>query len=386
MKHAIVFAILVLSALAWVPNMNAQSTVETVVTYFSADYGEARTKFMQASDAIGARVESIESPIKGPDGEPLYTDVAIIGPMDAKNIIVLQSGTHGVEGFTGSAIQTGLLQEGIASELPANTGIVMIHAINPYGFAHVRRFNEDNVDLNRNFVDDPQPLPRNYGYEALADAIAPASISLWANTKSLSRLLWYGLRNGMTALKVAISGGQYSHPQGLFYGGQTETWSNETLGAITSRYLSNAKRMIFIDFHTGLGRFGNAEIILNEEKESPAYQRALEYWGDRVKTTVGGESVSVHLQGTLKLAIPKMLPDAEVTAVSLEFGTLQPIPVFWALRAENWLQHHGGQSHPDAFEIKMRLLKAFYPESVEWKLQVWKHGKEVVEQSLVQLR
>ena len=29
----------------------------------------------------------------------------------------------------------------------------MIHALNPFGFAHLRRANEDNVDLNRNFVD-----------------------------------------------------------------------------------------------------------------------------------------------------------------------------------------------------------------------------------------
>jgi predicted deacylase len=385
MRHAIGITIVTLSALPLASTINAVSSPGAATIYFSSDYGEARSKFVQASTVVGARIESYESPVKGPDGEPLYTDLAIMGPLDAKNILVLQSGTHGVEGFAGSAIQTGLLREGIASKIPVNTSIIMIHAINPYGFAHARRFNEDNVDLNRNFADYKQPLPRNYGYETLADCIAPTSISFWANTRSLFRFFWYGLGNGWMALKVAVSGGQYSHPQGLFYGGRTKTWSHLTFGAIVDRYLSHAKRVIVVDFHTGLGPFGNAEVIVNAGKESPVYQRALEYWGNRVKTTANGESVSVHLQGSLKLAIPKMLPQAEVTAVSLEFGTLRPLSVFWTLRTENWLQHHGGESHPDAVEIKRRLLKAFYPEADEWKLHIWKQGTQVVEQALLQM-
>ncbi len=111
-------------------------------------------------------------------------------------------------------------------------------------------------------------------------------------------------------------------------------------------------------------------------------------WGDRVKTTAventtNGDSVSPHLYGTLKLAFPGMLPDTEVTAVSLEFGTLPAMKVFWALRAENWLHHHGGKGHSDAKRIKDDLLRAFYPDSEGWKSQVWEQGKEVVEQALV---
>ena len=60
--------------------------------------------------------------------------------------------------------------------------------------------------------------------------------------------------------------------------------------------------------------------------------------------------------------------------------------VFWALRAENWLHHHGGKGHPDAKKIKENLLRAFYPNPEDWKSQVWKQGKEVVEQALVHLQ
>ena len=51
--------------------------------------------------------------------------------------------------------------------------LVFVHALNPYGFSWVRRVNEDNVDLNRNFPDWSQPLPTNDGYAELADILVP---------------------------------------------------------------------------------------------------------------------------------------------------------------------------------------------------------------------
>ncbi len=361
-----------------------QMAIKTI-EYFSSDYTEAREKFMEAADAINANKESFKNPVTGPKGEPLYTDVALIGPEDAKDILVLISGTHGVEGFGGSGIQTGLLHNDITTLLKPNMSIVMIHAINPYGFAHLRRFNEDNIDLNRNFVDHSQPYPINQGYKKLVDAINPKSISFWVKAKSRLMLLLYSLKEGKKAMREIISRGQYVYPKGLFYGGQSETWSNKTIREITSRYLVKAERLVIIDLHTGLGPYGYGEIILNEKKDSPSYKRAVEWLGNRVKTTASDESVSVHIRGPLKLAIPDMLPNAEVTAITLEFGTYPPKKVFWALWAENWLHHHGNKEHQDAKQIKSELLRAFYPEENEWKAQVWEQGKEVVRQVLVEI-
>ena len=52
-----------------------------------------------------------------------------------------------------------------------NLSIVLLHASNPYGFAWGRRVNEDNVDLNRNFVDFDAPLPENPGYNEIRHGI-----------------------------------------------------------------------------------------------------------------------------------------------------------------------------------------------------------------------
>lgn len=361
---------------------NSKQGGKKVMNYFSKDYTEARKKFIDASLVSGANIESFKNPNAGPQNEPLYTDLALIGPKDAKHILVIISGTHGIEGFAGSGIQTGLLQENFFSDLEPDTSILMIHSLNPYGFSHLRRFDENNIDPNRNFVDHSKPYSVNNGYEELADSISPKSISLLENTKSFFRLFWYGLKNGKNELKSAISGGQHSDPKGLFYGGQSETWANRIIKEISRKYLSQAERVVVIDFHTGLGHYGKYEIILNEKEESAAYKRAKKWWGDKVKTSASDESVSVHLPASLKLTFPEMLPHSEVTAVTLEFGTISSIRVFEALRSENWLHHHGGRKHPQVEKIKAKLLQAFYPDDPKWKFKVWIQGKEVVKQAL----
>lgn len=354
--------------------------------YFTSTYEEARLSFLEASRSAGAVIESYENPHKGPNGEGLFTDVSLLGPRDAKSFLLLISGTHGVEGFAGSAIQTGLLREGIVDHLSDNAAVLMVHALNPYGFAHLRRFNEDNVDLNRNFVDHSQPHRENPRYEELERAISPESISFLANAGALLKLMWCRVRHGKEAVKEAVTRGQHTDPDGLFYGGDSETWSNRTLREIVGRYLSGAERVTSVEIHTGLGSFGDAEVIMNEANNSPAYRRAQALWGDLAKSTISGESVSTDIRGSVKLALPAMLPDAEMIAVSLEFGTYSSAKVFWALRKENWLHHHGGAEHSDAGKIKARLLEVFCPSSDVWAAEVWKQGRDIIGQALVHVR
>jgi len=351
--------------------------------FFSRSYAEARQAFLSAANRAGAAVESFQNPYSMKANVPLLTDVATLGPVDAKNALVLISGTHGVEGFAGSAIQVGLLRSGISGWPKPNVQIVMIHAFNPFGFAMLRRSNEDNVDLNRNFIDHSGTYPENLEYAKLSKAIAPSVMSVPANVLALLRILVYWLCHGRARLQQAVTHGQYTHPRGLFFGGRHAVWSNRILHEIAGRYLSGAKRVISIDVHTGLGPYGYGEVILNDAEEAPAYQRALTWWGrERVRSTVSGKSVSAHLSGTINLAFAKMLPETEVTAVGLEFGTLPGLKVLRVMRAENWLHHYADQDHAEAAKIKEQLLRAFYPDDELWKQKVWEQGQLVIEQTL----
>jgi len=361
--------------------------IEHADDHFSSSYGQARQKFLAAGLAARADIVSLKNPVAGPGGEELFTDLALFGPRVSKTVLVLISGTHGVEGFAGSAVQTGLMREGIASDLKEDWRILMIHAINPFGFAHLRRVDENNVDLNRNFLDHSKPHPQNPAYDTLAGFIAPRSMLSLSRLVVWPRLLWYKATGRTKEIQQAISGGQYLHPEGLFYGGRSATWSNMTLRSIVQKYLSGAQRVVVIDLHTGLGSYGDYEIILQQPEESPAYQRAIAVWGsEKVRTTSTGETddhkYSAELSGAIKLAFVNLLPKAEVTAVTVDFGTSSAIKVFLAMRDENWLHYHGNPSTSKAKRIKSVLRRSFCPEDDGWKQMVWSGAKQVVHRAL----
>src|SRR5205085_1839656 len=113
------------------PHMNSAES-------FAPDYQGARARFLEAARAAGAALEAILHPERGPDGGALHTDVAWIGPRDAEAALVLISATHGVEGFCGSGAQVDWLRREEWRALPAGTAVLIIHAINPYGFAWLR--------------------------------------------------------------------------------------------------------------------------------------------------------------------------------------------------------------------------------------------------------
>ena len=129
---------------------------------FSPSYEVARQRFCDAATVAGATVEQHRVDT-GDAGADLTIDVATMGGGEPSWVVIVSSGVHGVEGFFGSAIQLAWLSRQAAGARPADDGaVVLVHAVNPYGFARLRRTNEDNVDLNRNYLDTDAALLRAY--------------------------------------------------------------------------------------------------------------------------------------------------------------------------------------------------------------------------------
>jgi hypothetical protein len=334
---------------------------------FSADYQQARARFRRAVSSVGGALESVAHPDRGPDGGDLSTDVALMGEKNAERILVMISATHGVEGFCGSGAQIDLLMRGETSRLPQGVAVLMVHAINPYGFAWLRRVTEDNIDLNRNWVDFAGPLPENPGYDALADAIAPREWTDDAQSLSAAALAAYAMEHGYAGLQQALSGGQYKHPKGIFFGGHSPTWSRRTQTAIFAEYLSGAGRVAILDYHTGLGPWGFAEQILTDPPGSAGYARARDWYGDAITCPAAGDSTSADIKGDGLAAAPTLLAHAEVTAMALEVGTKSTPEVLNALRADAWLHAHGDPASPAGREIKREMRDAFYGDAEDWK-------------------
>ncbi len=334
---------------------------------FAPGYPVARARFLAAAKGAGAAIETIPHPGRGPDNGALATDLAWIGPKDAPAILLMVSATHGVEGHCGSGAQSAWLERNEAALLPTGVAVLMVHAINPHGFAWTRRVNEDNVDLNRNWIDFTAPLPDNTGYDALADVIVP---SIWDETQKQrykAAVAAYIKSHGEAGLMKAISGGQYHHPGGIFYGGTAPVWSRETLSAIFRERLGHAAHVSIIDFHTGLGPSGYGEPIISAPHGSAIANRARARHGLTATPIGGPESASAELSGDWMGAAPALLPDAEVTGIALEFGTVPTNMVIDALRADAWLHGHGDPLSPEGQAIKARMLAAFYTNTDHWR-------------------
>jgi hypothetical protein len=349
---------------------------------FADDYAGARRRFLNAARAAGAAITSYAHPLAGPGGEDLATDVAWLGPENASRVLVLQSAMHGVEGFCGAGAQADCLAH--PPELPADTALLAIHAINPHGFAWLRRVTEDGVDLNRNFVDFSEPLPQNPGYDALADAIVPADPSPDSLAAADARLAAYEAAHGRTAFEVALTGGQYRHPHGLFYGGTAPTWSRTITEAIVANHgLAARGRVALIDYHTGLGPFGYGEPICDHPPGSAGARLARAWYGDSVTEPALGTSSSVAKHGLSDYGWQALVGDGLVF-VALEFGTYDVASMIRVLRADHQLHAAGAVDWRDARTqaIKAAMRRHFYPGTTDWRQAVLFRSRQVIAQAL----
>jgi hypothetical protein len=344
----------------------------SVERHFAQSYAEARDKFHAAAAARGARqFRHVHPSERGAQGEELSLDFALVGRPAATGLLVILSGTHGVEGFCGSGCQVGLLHDDTFLQHVERAGIevLMLHALNPYGFSHLRRVNEDNADLNRNFVDFRTPLPRNTGYAELHALLLPAS---WPPAaQSEAALGAWVVAHGLDAYQAAVSGGQYQFPDGMFYGGGAPSWSNRVLRQVLREHAANRTRLGWIDFHTGLGPRGHGEKIYAGVNDAAAIARTRSWWGDDVTSFLDGSSTSAPLTGINGFAAHEEAPHAAFAGIALEYGTYPIDQMLEALRAEHWLHNHPEAPSAQRSEIKRRLREVFYIDADDWKQVVW---------------
>ncbi|MBC7735053.1 MAG: DUF2817 domain-containing protein [Bacteriovorax sp.] len=338
--------------------------------YFSQSYSEARAKFLAAAEAAGVDVESHAHPLLGREGEPLAMDVLRDGPKDARSLLIVSSACHGVEGYCGSGVQTALLghEAWRTAAHEAGVAVLYIHALNPYGFSWWRRTTHENVDLNRNFHDFHAPLPHNVAYDELAALIVPATWPPAAEGEAT--LQRFAQERGVPAMQAAITGGQYAHPEGLFYGGHSPTWSHVTLRHVLRDHATQCDRLGWIDLHTGLGPSGVGERIFACDDDAAALQRARAWWGSKVTSIYDGSSSSAPLQGLMWSAAYQECAQAEYTGIALEYGTLPIMAMIDALRADQWIENHPDAPEAQRVQIKRQTRDAFYVDTDEWKQQV----------------
>lgn len=357
---------------------------------FADAYARARVLFLEGAAAAGMSIQSHNHPLTGREGETLAMDVALDGPADARHLLILSSACHGIEGFCGSGVQVFAAHdaEWRAHARAAGVSVLYIHALNPHGFSMGRRVTHENVDLNRNFHDVGQSVPLNPAYEELHTALLPDEWPPSADAEA--RIAHFIGRHGLNHYQAAVSKGQYSHPDGMFFGGTEPTWSNRTLRQVLRQHGQRAQHIAWIDLHTGLGPCGLGERIFACRDEMNALQRARSWWGGDGQTPVtsiyDGSSTSASLTGLMWGAIYEECPQAEYTGIALEYGTVPLLEVLNAVRGDHWLHRNPQAREELRAAIQKRMKDAFYIDTDEWRAQVVVQARQAMFQAVDGLR
>ncbi len=345
---------------------------------------EARQRFLQRTEMFGAEVDSIRRASAESNSE-LFTDVGYIGHPEPKRVLLISSGLHGVEGFFGSAVQLLVFdlleQQSIRFDKSA---IVLVHALNPFGFHNTRRVDENNVDLNRNFLlpgEEYRGAPE--AYRKLDPLLNPRT---WPQQEIPFRwqAYWKVLRHGLPFLKQAIAAGQYDYPAGLFYGGGKPSATLQMVEEQLSNWTRNALNVLHLDLHTGLGKSGECALLFDEamSNEERGIWRGL--FGEHVLHDSPNQR-HYQAQGTFNRWLERRYRPGQLTSFCAEFGTFGPIQIIEALRAENAAWHNAQH-----VESSPRLSEFFCPQNSSgaetWRSKVLVNARKLLSQAVLWLQ
>lgn len=350
---------------------------------FSRSYAAARERFRDAARAAAGVLEPHALSGQGPDGCELTVDVALLGARNPRRAVVVSSGLHGVEGFFGSAVQLAWLRrfrEG-ASSMAGGTLVVLLHAVNPFGFAWRRRANEDNVDLNRNFLDDGEAyagVPEHY--DGVHDLLNPPTPPLRFDAFRL-RAAWAVRRHGLSVLQNAVATGQYEHPAGLFFGGREAAASTRLIRERFWEWTRAAEEVVHLDVHTGLGGYADYRLLIE-----PPHAHDLGWYRSRFdpeRVAPVGDDTPYAARGVMGAWLARQAGVRRYRFACLEFGTYAPLRVLAALRAENRAHHHSAPGAAAYERAKRELVECFCPAPRLWRRKALGRALEVIGQAVV---
>ena len=351
-------------------------------------YEDSRARFLQSLNLIRGRWHSTQLEARPLNDHPdLTIDWLWAHAKEKKTLVIISTAEHGIEGYVGAAMMKIFIEEFAPRLNPENTGLLLLHGLNPWGMKHHRKVNENNVDLNRNFVFDGNFDPAiNPEYHQVAYLINPqrriGSFGM-ENFRYLAGALNLIRSMGMkTATKVATLG-QYHTPNGFFYGG-----ANHQQGAIVAmdlyrHALEEYQAVVQIDMHTGYGPRYQMSIIMSplDPMTSDETSRKFNY---PLVLKINAEEF-YDISGDMAAYYYKLrnrdFPNKQLFACGFEFGTFgDSIPArIRSLRAmvfENQLHWHGARNEKVAEQVRREFDEFYFPSETKWREKALADGRQ----------
>lgn len=304
----------------------------------------------------------------------IYSDAAETN----QKVFILTTGEHGVEGYVGSAMMQLFIEKHLPRLDPRTTGILLVHAINPWGMKYHRRGNRDNIDLNRTFLWELGHDPHfNPAYDKIAGFLNPgkplANLFL-ADTAYLIQLFWHIARMGMKNFRYALLLGQYRHPQGLYYGGKERPEETQVLMNLYKQMMSSYDQILHLDMHTGYGPRYQMSLVNSALDKNPSayYEERFRYPIVVAATADEFYAIRGDMVDYEYALWQSEFPKKRFFATAFEFGTLGNT-MYGLLHSPRVMVHenraywHGAKNEQLLAQVKHGFEELFNPEAVDWK-------------------
>lgn len=341
--------------------------------------GRARLRRVAAARELATEAHPIEA--RGPNGEELTIDVARIGPGDAARLLVVLSGVHGVEGFIGSALQSDLIDRLDPQTLPPDVGVLVVHAVNPWGMAWSRRQNESNVDLNRNWRRSETAPTHNDAYDEIHHVACPSTPTMPDVDELLATAAQIVDERGLAWVRDAITAGQYRHPDGLHFGGERTEQSNRILEQIARDHIVTSERALILDLH---GPRGTITLLSDQPPGSPQDEFLRRHLaGIVIEATVGDPTATTGPKsGQIANGIRALFAEGMCWSTTAEVGTASDLEQLAATYQAHWVHLHGDRDDPQHAAAIDAYRSCFTPDDSEWERAALTEGRTLLDRTV----
>ncbi|SER59073.1 M14 family metallopeptidase [Salipaludibacillus aurantiacus] len=358
--------------------------------FFSGTFEESRSQFRKSLKEIGtywpnARLETYYT---GSEEDDNTTDILAADALSEKQeLIIITTGEHGIEGYTGSAFLQLFIEEYMPLINPETTGLRLVHAVNPWGMRHFRRVTENNIDLNRNYIRDWENTAGavDETFARKKEIFLPGSRieNLSTHKRELNKALTEAFTHEELAVLKDGPPGQYKYKRGIYYGGNS---FDEPAQKLKSRYFDWVKEYshpVHIDIHSGGGPKDDLTLIFtkSDKRSEEELQKELSY-----KQVVKSDDDNVYGESNLYLqeSVRENFPQKRTVTCLFEFGTIAEtlndlVFCTQTMINENQLYFNGVLEREDEKEIIRDFRRLFYPDKKEWRKQVIDKGRTGIE-------
>lgn len=362
------------------------------LNHFSQGYQLGRQKFLSATQGLPVDAQRSQWKVPSKTETDLTVDTVYLPAVPTANpvpprLMVLMSGVHGLEGYAGSAIQSMFVQEILPRIDRKKWGVLLVHALNPYGFKHHLRNTENHVNLNRNCSTraDLYQIP-NVDSLSLAERFIPqnpvdslTSHLVQKRIEKSGRIHFDDV--SMDSFIKAVGQGQWQRPEGLEFGGFENEPQVRDLISTLKNIMPGYKDILLLDLHTGLGDRGRLHLLTGDVEGSvdPAFFAELfdPQKDQKVYDFTSSDSEGFYKTfGATNNIFPELArPDQRVCALTMEFGTLGHDLNAQVQSLNQWLLEHQGtfygyKSKDLETKIKADYLEKFCPSAPDWKMQI----------------